>query len=119
MPLYYRSAESMGDIEQFLPELYRDIAGYPELYLLGAYGKGRRQVQILNRKDDCCFGQKQHDPERNYDKDLRTFEASVKEKLKALEADNHYYLVIDETAPNHQISEYALKNVILKELLNR
>ena len=39
MPLYYRSDASMGDIEQFLPELYRDIAGYPDLYVLGAYRK--------------------------------------------------------------------------------
>ena len=42
MPLYYRSDASMGDIEQFLPELYRDVAGYPELYVLGAFGKGRK-----------------------------------------------------------------------------
>jgi len=116
MPLYYRSGGSMGDIEQFLPELYRDIAGYPDLYVLGAYGKERKQVQILNRNDDCCFGQKQHDPERNYDKDLKTFEGSIKAKLKALEAEGHYYLVIDETAPNHQISGFALTNVILEEL---
>jgi polygalacturonase len=119
MPLYYRSDASLGDIEQFLPELYRNIAGYPDLYILGAYGKGRKQVQILNRKDDCCFGQKQHDPERNYDKDLKTFETSVKEKLKTLDADGHYYLVIDETAPCHQISGFALNNVILMELLNK
>jgi hypothetical protein len=116
MPIYYRSGGSMGDIEQFLPELYRNIAGYPDLYVLGAYGKGRKQVQILNRKDDCCFGQKQHDPDRNYDSDLKTFETSVKEKLKALDAAGHYYLVIDETAPCHQISGFALNNVILKEL---
>ncbi len=116
MPLYYRSDASMGDIEQFLPELYRNIAGYPDLYVLGAYGKGRKQVQILNREDDCCFGQKQHDPDRNYDSDLKTFETSVKEKLNALDAAGHYYLVIDETAPSHQISEYAFKNIILKEL---
>jgi polygalacturonase len=116
MPLYYRSDPSMGDIEQFLPALYRDIAGYPDLYVLGAFGKGRKQIQILNRRDDCCFGQKQHDPERNYDKDLKTFETSVKEKLRALGADGHYYLVIDETAPGHQISAFTLKNVILKEL---
>jgi polygalacturonase len=119
MPLYYRSGESMGDIEQFMPELYRDVAGYPDLYVLGAYGTGRKQVQILNRNDDCCFGQKQHDRERNYDKDLKTFEGSVKAKLKALEADGHYYLVIDETAPCHQISGYALTNVILKELIKK
>ena len=119
MPLYYRSDASMGDIEQYVPGLYRDIAGYPDLYVLGAYGKGRKQVHILNRNDDCCFGQKQHDPDRNYDRDLQTFETSVKKKLKALEAEGHYYLVIDETAPCHQISGFALTNVILMELLNK
>jgi hypothetical protein len=39
--------------------------------------------------------------------------------LKALEAEGQYYLVIDETAPNHQISGYALKDVILKELIGK
>jgi polygalacturonase len=116
MPLYYRHAGSMGDVEQFLPQLYRDIAGYPDLYVLGAIGKGRKQVQILNRYDDCCFGQKQHDPERNYDADLNTYEQSVKERLNLLGARDHYDLVIDEEAPRHQISGYALKEVILKEL---
>jgi polygalacturonase len=119
MPLYYRAGGSMGDIEQFLPELYHDVAGYPDLYVLGAYGKGRKQVQILNRNDDCCFGQKQHDPDRSYDGDLKTFEISVKEKLRSLGADSRYYLVIDETAPVHQISGFALENVILKELLGK
>ncbi|MBI5008174.1 MAG: hypothetical protein HZB98_00635 [Bacteroidia bacterium] len=116
MPLYYRSDASMGDIEQYLPGLYRDIAGYPDLYVLGAYGKGRKQVQILNRRDDCCFGEKQHDPDRSYDKDLKTYETSVRDKLKILNAEGQYYLVIDESAPNHQISEETLNNVILKEL---
>ena len=116
IPLYYRSGGSVGDIEQFLPELYRDIAGYPDLYVLGAYGKGRKQVQVLNRQDDCCFGQRQHDPEQDYDRDMKAFEKSVKEKLKALNAARNYYLVIDETSPNHQISAFTLNNVILKEL---
>jgi polygalacturonase len=116
MPLYYRSDLSMGDIEQFIPELYRNIAGYPDLYILGAYGKGRKQIQVLNRNDNCCFGQKQHDPQRSYDKDLRLFEGSVKDKLKELDSAGHYYLVIDETAPGHQISKETLNNVILKEL---
>jgi hypothetical protein len=116
MPLYYRSGGSMGDVEQFLPELYRDVAGYPDLYVLGSYGKDRKQVQILNRHDDCCFGQKQHDPNRNYDNDLKTFETAVQKKLKAMKAENHYYLVIDETSPSHQISGFALNKVILKEL---
>jgi hypothetical protein len=116
MPIYYRYGSSMGDIEQYLPQLYRDMAGYPDLYILGAYGKGRKQVQILNRNDDCCFGQLQHDPKRDYLTDLKTYEQSVKERLISLKAGSHYYLVIDEVATNHQISDFALKNVILIEL---
>jgi polygalacturonase len=116
IPLYYRSGGSIGDIEQYLPELYRNIAGYPDLYVLGAFGKGRKQVQVLNRYDDCCFGINQHDPDRSYDADVRTFEKSVKDRLKQLESGNQYYLVVDDTAPNHQISAYALNNIILKEL---
>ena len=116
IPLYYRSGGSIGDIEQYLPQLYRDIAGYPDLYVLGAFGKGRKQVQILNLDDNCCFGQKQHDPERDYASDMHLFEQTVKEKLNSMGEKYHYYLVIDETAPVHQISEYALKNVILPEL---
>jgi hypothetical protein len=116
MPLYYRYGDSFGDIEQFLPQMYREIAGYPDLYVLGASGKGRKQVQILNRLDNCCFGQKQHDPDRDYDNDLRTYELSVKNQLIKLGNENQYYLVIDETAPNHQISSFALHQVILPEL---
>lgn len=116
IPLYYRVGSSIGDIEQFLPQLYRDIAGYPDLYVLGAYGEGRKQVQILNRQDNCCFGQKQHDPSRNYETDMHLFEQSVITRLVSLGENNHYYLIIDETSPNHQISEFALKNVILPEL---
>jgi hypothetical protein len=115
-PLYYRRDGSIGDVEQFLPQLYRDIAGYPDLYILGAYGIGRKQVQILNRQDNCCFGQKQHDPARNYTSDMHFFEQSVKTRLDSLGEKDHYYLIIDETAPNHQISEYTLKSVILPEL---
>lgn len=116
IPLYYRSGGSIGDIEQYLLPFYRDIAGYPDLYILGACGKGRKQVQILNRYDDCCFGQKQHDPDRDYDADMHLFADNVKSKLEVLGRKNHYYLIIDETAPNHQISEYALNKIILPGL---
>src|SRR5437660_700711 len=59
IPLYLRQGGSVGDREQFEPSFYR-IAGYPDLYILGAYGPSRRQVQILVRRDDCCFGETQH-----------------------------------------------------------
>jgi polygalacturonase len=116
MPLYYRSAGSIGDVEQYLPQFYRDIAGYPDLYVLGAYGDRRKQIQVLNRKDDCCFGETQHDPGRDYLTDIRTFEKGVKDRLVRLDAEGHYVLVVDESAPNHQISSETLHKVILKEL---
>jgi len=56
-PLYSRATlrqRHWGDYEQILPELYR-IANYPELYVLGAAGAGRRRLQILNVHDPCCF----------------------------------------------------------------
>lgn len=116
VPLYYRLGGSIGDIEQYLPQLYRDIAGYPDLYVLGAYGPGRKQVQILNRHDNCCFGEKQHDPAKDYTSDMHLFGQTVKERLESMGENDHYYLIIDETAPNHQISKYALKRVIIPEL---
>ena len=64
IPLYLRTGGSVGDKEQYLEEFYR-IAGYPDLYVLGAHGPGRKQVQILNRHDDCCFGEKQHNPDES------------------------------------------------------
>src|SRR5438132_249422 len=60
IPLYLRTGGSVGDREQFEPAFY-NIAGYPDLYILGSEGRGRKQVQILVRLDDCCFGQAQHD----------------------------------------------------------
>lgn len=49
IPLYLRSDGSVGDLEQTLDAFYR-IAGYPDLYAMGSYGFGRKQVQILNRR---------------------------------------------------------------------
>lgn len=115
MPIYHRYGGSVGDVEQFLPQMYRDIAGYPDLYVLGSYGKDRKQIQVLNRNDNCCFGQKQHDPKRNYDDDLKTFGQTIKDRLKSIGAEDHYILLIDEVATCHEISVYAL-DIILQEL---
>ncbi len=54
LPIHMRSRKDWGDWEQTDPALYR-TATYPELYVLGASGPGRRQVQINNKHDPCCF----------------------------------------------------------------
>ncbi len=109
MPLYLRANGSIGDEEQFHEAFYK-LAGYPDLYVLGAAGPGRAQIQILNRKDNCCFGQAQH-PD-NYEPALREYE---KEVQKALGPAGRFRLEIDETATHHMISPAAVQT-ILKEL---
>lgn len=52
LPMYLRQGNP-GDWEQTTPEVYR-IAEYMELYIM-ATDQGRRQLQILNRFDPCCF----------------------------------------------------------------
>jgi len=58
LPLYLRTttcgAPEMGDWEQSLSGLYA-LVDYSELYVLGGYGAGRKQVQVLNQFDSCCF----------------------------------------------------------------
>lgn len=114
MPLHLRSGGSIGDTEQTLPAFYR-IAGYPDLYVLGAFGRGRSQVQILNRRDDCCFGEAQHRGPPSYDEAVRGYEKTVQEKLRALRSGS-FRVEIDEVAPSHLISSNASRNTILREL---
>ena len=114
IPLHLRTGGSVGDKEQYLPEFY-SLAGYPDLYYLGAYGPGRKQVQILNRKDNCCFGEAQHKGPQHrvgYEAAMRDYERKVQQ---ALAANGAFRLEIDDTAPRHMISPYAVQ-LILREL---
>jgi hypothetical protein len=115
IPLHLRSSGSVGDTEQFLPAFYK-IAGYPDLYVLGSYGAGRKQVQILNRRDDCCFGERQHQGKMSYDTAMRGYERQVRGTLHELGDKGSFRLEIDEAAPGHTISWNAIVNTILAEL---
>ena len=113
-PLYLRNDGSVGDVEQTLPDFYR-IAGYLDLYVLGSSGAGRKQVQILNERDDCCFGVAQHKTPATYKEDLRGYERLVQQTLGRLGA-GAFKLHIDSIAPHHMISGYASTNLILEAL---
>ncbi len=54
LPNYLRGDKDAGDWEQTVPGLYA-LADYLDLYLLGADGRGRLQLQVFNRHDSCCF----------------------------------------------------------------
>ncbi|MBX3190814.1 MAG: hypothetical protein KF819_27700 [Labilithrix sp.] len=121
VPLHLRSGASIGDGEQTLPAFY-SIAGYPDLYLLGVTGAGdRRQVQVLNRRDTCCFGDRpnQYDTLKHgpWDLAMRSVESQVDASAIALGASGGVFrLEIDEAADHHAISWSTVVGTLLAEL---
>ena len=115
LPLYLRGAHYNHDLEQYVASLYR-IAGYQDLYVLGATGNGRLQLQILNRYDDCCFGEKQHTAgSPPYTDAIRQYQRDVQNTLGQLKS-GAFALHLDESAHYHQISTDAIQKVILPVL---
>lgn len=104
-PIYLRSnsLKDWGDYEQTLPDLL-GIANYLELYVLGSYGQGRRQLQIINQYDPVCFGGVKY----------RTYEGYVSSLVDELGA-GRFAVFLDDTHREHKISKRAL-DVIINDL---
>lgn len=119
IPLYMRSGDSIGDNEQTDPALY-SLAGYLDLYIMGAHGPGRRQIHVLNRNDDCCYGVAQHDPllVRGYGfvDAVRQYEYEVRLALISLGNTDIFRVDIDESALGHMVSWDNIYDTILIEL---
>ena len=92
---------SLGDYEQQVPALYLK-ANYLELYLMGAYGEGRRQLQILNEFDACCFGGTGYE----------TYRDILLDRIYSL-GSGQFDVFLDSTHRLHQISPEALKIIFL------
>jgi hypothetical protein len=115
LPLYLRGSDYNHDLEQYFTAFYR-VAGYKDLYVLGAAGKGRLQIQILNRYDDCCFGERQHAViGSSYVSVVRSYEGDVCKVLKHMHT-GRFSVHLDESARYHEISEEAIQAVILPVL---
>ncbi|MDD5110593.1 MAG: hypothetical protein PHI63_05285, partial [Patescibacteria group bacterium] len=54
LPIALRTPDEFWDWEEYAPELFA-ITNELEIYALGAVGAGRRQLQIFNQYDPCCF----------------------------------------------------------------
>lgn len=87
------------EYEQSDPALYARFS-YLDLYLLGAAGRGRRQLQILNEYDDCCFA----------GRGAETYAAAVAAGARRL--GGHYDLLIDGSHGRHQLSPAALERLL-------
>lgn len=104
-PHHLRSNTSRdwGDYEQVDPKLY-NTANYPELYVLGAYGGRRKQLQIINKYDPCCFGGTKWE----------TYKDVVRGRVRDLGA-GEFDLFLDTSHRGHIISGVAMIR-ILEEL---
>ncbi|HUT29650.1 MAG TPA: hypothetical protein VMX13_07655 [Sedimentisphaerales bacterium] len=105
LPIYLRSdsQRDWGDYEQTLPDLYH-TANYLELYVMGSYGTGRHQIQILNKYDSCCFAGIKY----------RTYEKVVRDIVAGL-GEGNFEVSLDDTHKEHKISDEALKVVFVHE----
>jgi len=99
-PFYLRVDDrDMGDYEQRNIELYQNV-NYLELYVLSAYGDGRKHVQIFNKNDPCCFSGNGYE----------TYEFVIKDKISQLGKGN-FQIFIDDTHTQHKISDHTLRLV--------
>jgi hypothetical protein len=119
LPLPMRTVAALGDEEQTYPGFYA-LADYPDLYTLGAYGPERAQVQVLNRHDNCCFGDSpaEYDPRATgqlFGPSVHAYEIAVRRAIEQL-GSGSFRLEIDEAAPAHMISWNTIASVILPEL---
>jgi hypothetical protein len=70
------------------------------------------------RRDDCCFGEGQHDAKATghpYFEAVHAYERRVRDNLRRIDPGS-FRLEIDEIAPSHMISHHAIEDLILPEL---
>ena len=103
-PIYLRSGtpENWGDWEQTEPRVYNQV-NYLELYVLGSFGEGREQLQVVNQYDSCCL------------RGLRwqTYRDVVTERVEQLGA-GRFDVLLDGTHREHKISTFAMDSILDK-----
>jgi hypothetical protein len=92
-----------GDYEQTIPEL-QSIANYLDLYILGSVGEHRKQLQIVNKNDPCCFGGEAY----------KAYETVVNDRVGAA-GSGSFAVFLDVKNTNHSVSAEAMK-VILADI---
>lgn len=106
-PMYMRDKNTLGDYEQTIPNFY-EIVNYEELFVMDAYGHGRKALQIFNYNDPCCF------QAETYEKS--PYESAINKKLIEI-GSGEFKVILDKSANGHIISDFTLE-VILSEIEN-
>jgi hypothetical protein len=109
-----------GDAEQNWAPFY-SIAGYVDLYLMGANGPGRVQLQILNVKDDCCFGPLQWNSiyvAANFGRDWFQHVRYYESLIQNAPIPSNFSVVEDFTATSHELTDPFTVELALNTLLS-
>ena len=101
-PIYLRSnsQRDWGDYEQNVPELYKNV-NYLELYVLGSHGENRKQIQIINQFDSCCFAGVK----------WQTYKDIVRKRVHQL-GSGEYDLFMDSSHQEHLISDMTMIRIL-------
>jgi hypothetical protein len=99
-PIYLRADRDWGDYENTIPAIYNSV-NYLDLYILGSYGAGRKQVQITNQFDACCFAGVK----------WKTYVGAVESRMHEL-GSGEYDLFMDSSHGEHKISDVALERML-------
>jgi dienelactone hydrolase len=103
-PLYLRSGEERNQSPR--PQYYRPLilaANYLEMFVLASHGPARRQRQVFNRYDRCCYNNIKG----------RLYAPAVRDAAVALgNAADAFAVWIDETHPRHKISDWAMDRIL-------
>lgn len=101
-PIYLRSnaPRDWGDYEQTEPGLYNTV-NYLELYLLGASGINRKQLQIINKYDSCCFAGTKWD----------TYKDTVRSRVRQV-GEGKFDVFLDGSHRKHLISTTAMRRIL-------
>lgn len=132
IPLYLRCPTGGAttyhhDAEQFQGNGIYHLAGYQDLYVLGATGTTatgfpRHQTQILDRADDCCFGAAQQAASLGpWDESVNQYELAVRYALLVIGQGGMFRVEIDETNVSadghyHMVGHGQIFRTILGEL---
>lgn len=92
--------QDLGDLEQYNPMIFSKIT-YSEIYVLASSGKGRKQIQILNTYDPCCF---EYDVSEYY-------RDAVSNTVKEV-SPGYFEVWADSTHREHKISTNALERIL-------
>ena len=100
LPLSVRAVRNETANPQLHP-LFADRVTYLDLYVLGAVGAGRGQLQVFNQFDRCCFANRRGE----------LYEATVANAVSRA-GGGRFRVTIDESHARHKISSRALALIL-------